>query len=664
MVEHQVLFVGCLAVTLTELRVKGNVFPQKAPSSGGARFFVRMAVLPTQGSGTEERMGEFVDSSVHPLSSAEMAEDLLIPLMLERALPLPAAADDDNPPHATQEQNSQNDLNAPDAVAAGEVKGNGDKDITNNVAEVRGDGSRQIGVELHLEFTIVRGSMQSIIAHRTVVIDSLFNVANENCGVVNARVAAAAALRSSSLWGQGTPSPAADQSLSLAEANEDAFCSGLELQFIVRALDMSEPVRVMLAAEREARALLRMPQNGLQTTFLFPALRLPYGALPLLVLYQYYRRFYEWLLQKTLHLSEHVVKLLSVDENCGGSYRWSAVSVVDMRPTLLGEDALAPLLATLYHCPSLCALLLDQNGAGDFTCYWLSALFHKHRYLSEVSLCRNNIYECGAEQLLRLTRRNKRLTRVDASGNPCSPRILGRIRCVTEMNQETLRKDPFNAASILYAYATSPASFAPAITKKALTLWAMLSVAPLKAADGAFAGERPSMIPQAALAPLLNEVMRTVALKMSALIRDPFVCMVFSDIETQWRLAASAPREAAPPVPAKEDGAKKAGHGQEGDDVAPTVGVEELYSFSFLRVVLVTMRSMTREGDWVESATVLQCIGRRQKEIGVVADDYRAALKVFIEALITVCGREPVDVEHSTAFLQCLAVGVRTCLAV
>ncbi|RNF05302.1 hypothetical protein TraAM80_04593 [Trypanosoma rangeli] len=677
MAEHQVLFLGCLSVTLTELRVEGTVFPQEATRNDGAKFFVRVAVLPIQDSGTEERMNAFVDSSVHPLRSAEMAEDLLIPVMLQRALPTPLTGGDGgvSPSSAIQEQNGQKDLDAAAAPVAAAVAYDGeDEGLQNNVAEMQCNSSHQMGVELHLEFTVVRGSVQSVIAHRTVVIGSLLSVAHEKCGVVNARIAAAAALRDSSVWGQEFFSHTADNSLSLGESTDDAFWLGVELQFIVRALDMSEPLRVMFAAEREARTLLRMPQQKSQTMFPFPALRLPYGALPLLVLYQYYSRFCERFFHKALRLSNHVEKLLSVDANHSGSHRWSALSVVDMRPTLLGEDALAPLLATLYHCPSLCSLVLDQNGAGDFTCYWLSALFHKHRYLGEVSLCRNNIHECGAEQLLRLTRRNKRLTRLDASGNPCSPRILERIQRVTEINQDTLQNDHFNVTSTRYAYAASPALFAPSITKKALKLWAMLCVSSLKVDGSAFAGQCPSIIPQAALAPLLNEVMRTVALEISSMIQDPFIRIVFSDIETLWKATQIARHEDASSVAAKEDEAKGAEqgdltvamkHDQEGADVAPAaVDVEVLYSYSFLRIVVVTMWSMTREVDWAESVAVLKSIGRRQKEIGVVADDYRVALKAFIQALTTVCGREPVDVENCAAFLQCLALGVRTSLTV
>ncbi|EKF30559.1 hypothetical protein MOQ_005621 [Trypanosoma cruzi marinkellei] len=661
MADHQVQFFGCVAVTLTEVRVNGAVFPPNMQSNNEVNFFVRMAILPMEGSETEERMGEYVDSSMHPLKSAEMAEELLIPVMLERALPVSAAAGGLSLSYETPEQNSEMDHIADE-----------------NGAALRGDIGYRMGVELHLEVAVAHGNHQATIAHRKVIIESLLNVANEKCGVVAAHVSAAA-LRQCAVWGKGFSSPVTEKSYVLEETHEDeendddGVWSGLGVEFVVRALDMSEPLRFMLAAECEARNLLRMPKREIQTTFLLPALRLPYGSLPLFLLHQHYRRFYEHFFNKTLNSSDHVAKLLSVDEGDIGICRWSALSVVDMRRTILGEEALAPLLATLYHCPSLCSLVLDQNSVGDFTCYWIAALFSKHRLLREVSLYRNNIHECGAEQLLRLARRNRILVQLNVTGNPCSPHILERIQRVTEVNQATLRKDPFNVISTLYDYAVSPNSFSPAIVKKALTLWAMLSSSSLKAADSMLESKQPSLIPQCALAPLLNEVMRTVALEMSFLIKDHFIRMVFADIETHWRATLSPKDEDGKLALEEDDGGRETGHGElrvwegnedEGEYVSPPVDVEELYSYSFLRVVVVTMRSMMREGDWAESKTVLQSIGRNQQAIGVTSEDYRAALKVFIRALTIVCGGEHADAENSAAFLQLLALGVRTTLGV
>ncbi|EAN94618.1 hypothetical protein C3747_144g114 [Trypanosoma cruzi] len=661
MADHQVLFFGCVAVTLTEVRVKDAVFPTKMQNNNGVNFFVRMAILPKEGNETEERMGEYVDSSMHPLKSAEMAEELLIPVMLERALPVSAVAGGLSLSYETPKQNNEKDHIADD-----------------NGTAVRGDNGHGMSVELHLEVAVARGTLQATIAHRKVIIESLLNIAHEKCGVVAAHVSADA-LRQCAVWGKGFSLPTTDKSCVLEETHEDdendddGVCSGMEVEFIVRALDMSEPLRFMLAAECEARNLLHMPKREIQTTFLLPALRLPYGALPLFLLHQHYRRFYEHFFNKTLNPSDQVAKLLSVDDGNIGACRWCALSVVDMRRNILGEEALAPLLATLYHCPSLSSLVLDQNSLGDFTCYWIAALFHKHRLLREVSLYRNNIHECGAEQLLRLTRRNKILTQLNVIGNPCSPQILQRIQRVTEVNQAALKKDPFNVISSLYDYAVSPNSFSPDIVKKALILWAMLSSSSLKAADSTLESKQPSLIPQCALAPLLNEVMRTVALEMSFLIQDHFIRMVFVDIETHWRATLSLQDEDGKPALEEDDGGRETGHGElrvwegnddEGEHVFPPVDVEELYSYSFLRVIVVTMRSMLREGDWAESKTVLQAIGRSQQAIGVTPEDYRVALKVFIRALTIVCGGEHADAENSAAFLQLLALGVRTTLGV
>ncbi|KEG11958.1 hypothetical protein DQ04_02111000 [Trypanosoma grayi] len=644
--DHDVLFLGCVVVTLAEVRVRGTPLQREAHSNGGVQFHVRATVRPTSGS-TEERMGECADSIAHPLQNTEMAEELVVPVMLERAS-YRVEANANNTAETTVPSNSSSNN-----------KNNNDN--SNNSEE-------ELRVELVLEVSIVRSSAPSVVARRTVLIESLRDVSYQNCGVATARVDAVA-LRQSEVWGHFIHIPGGGRNTSLAP-KEDVDWSGVEVQFVVRALDISEPVRAMLAAECDAYALLRLPQRDPHTSFVSSLQpkqqqQLPYGALPLNALYHCYRRFYEFVFNNTLRHSEHVDKMLrGAHAADGAERRWNALKTVDLRPVLLGDDALAPVLATLFYCPSLCSLVLDQNSAGDLTCYRLAALFSRHRHLQEVSICRNAVHESGAEQLLRLARRNKRVTLLCAAGNPCSFHVLERMQRVATMNEETMEKDPYNVFSASYAYATSPDAFPSALVKKALAVWAMLSVAPVRAvaADAAVSAEdgegKLSIIPDCALSPLLNEIMRTVVVRMSPGLPDPWIRMVFSDVESPWKTAMAA-RGANDNVSGADDNASGAAWPaiELGTSFAD---VEELYGYSFLHIVVVTMRGMARAAEWIDTAAVLRDIGKRQKSIGVMPEDYRDAVRVFLQSLISVCGNEDADAEHAAAFLQCLALGLRT----
>lgn len=638
MAEHDVLFFGSVMVMLMGVRVKNPVLLQQTSRGSCVTFCVRAAVAPARGADVAERMCECVDSAEHPLRDATMAEELLVPVLFERA-----------------------------PSAHGQGRGN---------RAVGGD-SDAVEARLVLEISVARGDLRSCVARHVVLIQSLIDIADKNCGVVVARVGAAALLRAKA-WGQAAQSPTLGEGCSVPGPSDDNGCdsSGLELQFIVRALDMSEPVRITLAAEHEARTVLRVPSGNSKLTFALPAQRLPYGVLPLDALYYHYCRFFELFFGKTLSPSKYVVGLLNGVGMDGAGFRWSALTAVDMRPVLLGDKALAPFLATLYYCSSLVSLVLDQNGASDITCYRLAALFYRHRHLREVSCCRNEVHECGAEQLLRLARRNKGVTQLDVSGNACSSHVAERIKHVTGLNQQALSNDVYNVLSSVYDYAVSPTSISPLIVKKALVVWSMLTISPVRTADCTADDTVCSLIPQCALAPLLNEVMRTVALRMSQTLRNTLVLSVFSDIESHWKAAFSETncggefalqeREwncGKRDVDATELEDVRDMYQREKQVGTSFVDVEDLYSLSFIRTMVVTMRCFIAEAHWAETAAVLKEIGKRQRAVGVMPGDYRDALEEFVQSLTIVCGREQADAENSAALLQCLATGMRVVIA-
>ncbi|ORC89354.1 uncharacterized protein TM35_000121290 [Trypanosoma theileri] len=730
MSDHEVLFFGCLAVMISEVRVKGLELQQQLKSCSGAQLLVRAAVTPV---GTEavERIGESIQSNKYALQNAEMADELLIPIMLERAphvttnatvTGMSAALSSAASSSSLLKNNNNNNNNVEKKEKENEEEEEEEEEEEKDNLHKSMDEKPSLELALNIDF--LRNGVSTTTARRTVMINSLYDVGEQHCGVATARVSAAVLRENKFL--ESSPSVRVNTSkLSSvsAERNENANWCGVEVQIIVRAIDASAPLRLMLAAEDTARSILRMPKLQPYTMFVFPQqTTIPYGAVQLDALYYFYHNFFEQYFNKTIKTTAHVLQLLQSsgkESTEGGNHTqrndgnemnsWSALHSIDLRPVLIGDDALAPLLATLFHCSSLNTMILDENSVSDITCYRLAALFHKHRCLRSISIKGNNIHESGAEQLLRLVRRNKRITKLCANGNLCTSRVLERIQRVVEMNTETHENDPFNVLSKTYAYAVSPISFPSSIVKRALAVWAMLSAASVSvnrpssaiaASASAVVAAAPaaadndegnlSIIPQCALAPLLNEVMRAVACRMSSIIQDPWVRMVFADIESYRRSPMSLQENMKDldnnkKVQNNDSNKKNSSNNtnnnsnkinnnmlencnvedtSEENEMISLVNVEELYNYSFLHIIVVTMRAIAAGGEWTESMAVLRGIGKRQKKIGVMPEDYRDALQAFIQSLTGVCGKDHADAEHSVAFLQCLALGVRTAVSV
>lgn len=705
MTDNKVLYVGCIVVTLKEVRVCGKQLECEATRSGGAQFCVRtaVAVAETATHSIHERFCERVNSSIYSFKNSTMMEQMVIPVMLLRS---PSTI-------ATMNGSKHND----------KVNTNGSADRVRNgnsdVTDLGANGEdMDVGLDLFLDISFLHGETMVWSLRRRVEVESLDAIASHNCGVAVARVSTDV-LQSNGVLPTSEAVRGGSAACDASDGREDDEWSGLELHVIVRSMDMSEPIRLMVAAEREASTFLDLPQREPQTVFLLPLRHaMPYNALPLEVLYQFYCCFYEYFFNKPVKVFGHVVNMLRTrqpggmgdNKTRGGAVtegRWSELRSADLRPLLLGEDALAPVLATLFHCPGLRELLLDQNSLSDITCYRIRSLFYRHRHLETLSIARNNIHEGGGEQLVRLIRRNKRLIDVKVSGNHFTHSMSSRIQRVASLNEEYIRGDPYNVFSSAYSYVVSPTSFPANIIKQALAVWAMLSAAPVstvivdcvpnstfgidlmgspnnmksngslhgsaldngvvEATDKALESSQATSIPHCALSPLLNEVMRTVALRMSSILHDPWALLVFSDIESHWERCTITLREqkekcskqdAQVAADGREDGPASIRHGE-----AALCEVEDLYAISFLHLVVVTMRAVGRSMDWEDASSVLRDIGRKQMAIGILEENYRDAIQIFVQSLAVVCGKDEADVEHSAAFLQCLALGVRTAVA-
>nr|CCC93412.1 conserved hypothetical protein [Trypanosoma congolense IL3000] len=699
MADNEILYTGCLVVVLKEVRVCGVHHEEETGCQSELQFHVcATAAVPVCGTAAmEERLGECVASKTYPLKSGMIMEQLAVPVMLLGTS------------HAQ--------------VAACEEKlGGADDSGGDETVQPLDDGSKNpdnigknctVGLELLLDFNLFRGEVVSTTVRRRIAVESLCAISSQNCGVATVRVSADV-LQAVSMWSQSEVSQH-NPDMSNSNEGKEGEWYGLEFLVIVRSVDMSEPIRLMLKAEEEATTSLGLPQRETRTRYLHPPVSpMPYSALPLELLYRFYCLFYRHIFNKPMKVFNHVIKLLRApyvkawsdsvvrkDSIVGG--RWNELRVADLRPLLLGEDGLVPVLATLFYCPSLRTLLLDQNGLSDISCYRIGSIFYKHYYLETLSICRNNVHEGGADQLVRLLRRNKRITCLKASDNYFTQSMSSRIQRMEERNKESILGDPFNVFSAAYAYAVTPGSFPSSIVKEALAVWVMLSSTPLntvvpdclpnstfgidvspaednedgtkrddcdrvegRAAEG-MVRKRVTSIPDCALAPLLNEVMRTVALRVSPTLHDPWTRLIFSDIETQWKRSIAAEEGLGTPYEpvisqprAQEE--KGSVFGETVNGIA-SCDVEELYAVSFLHIVVVTMRAFGRLIGWEDAESILRDIGRRQAALGVVQENYSSAVRHFVQSLTVVCGKDESDVEHSAAFLQCLALGVRTAVA-
>ncbi|KPA78126.1 hypothetical protein ABB37_06310 [Leptomonas pyrrhocoris] len=475
----------------------------------------------------------------------------------------------------------------------------------------------------------------------------------------------------------------------------------LHLYVVVRVVSLAEKVRLtqeaddavrplLDAAESEPAALrLRLTQRG----------EAPYGAMPLTELYRHYKRFFEHDGNTVLKHGDAIMRRLGNaprqrEADASFPHRWNALTEVDLRPLLLGEKAFAPLLLTLAHCTNLRALYADGNQLGDLTCGRLAVLFRRHRYLAYIGLAKNGIHEGGAAQLMRLLKHNLRITALPCEGNYFSDAMQQRIAQATAKNANVIANDPLNIFSQDYSYLTDLSSLPEPTQRQALRTWAMLSAAPVGDVDvmvhnsttssqrtigdspqiamqrakmALHARETFSLIPPAALAPLLNEVMRTVYVAVSRLLPDPLVRSLFSDMEMVLARQQEQ-KEAQADGAATQRGRGDAGgsslpHGVRaalGDERAAPINPEKLYARSFARVVVTVFRGLMLSTPWEEMAVVLEGIGRMHRDLGVMAEDYWLAVHVFMAAVRISCGSDSYDADHASSFLAILALAVRT----
>ncbi|KAG5505659.1 hypothetical protein JKF63_04994 [Porcisia hertigi] len=476
----------------------------------------------------------------------------------------------------------------------------------------------------------------------------------------------------------------------------------LSVYAMVRVINLTAKVRLALEADDAVRHLLDLPDPVPKISLaLTQKGDAPYGVMPLTELYHHYRQFFACYSNTEIKHSDVVMERLASapsqrEADASFPHRWNALRVADLRPELLGEVAFAPLLVTLAHCTNLCALYADGNHLGDLTCARLSALFRRHRYLSCVSVCKNAIHEAGGEQLLRLARNNLRITSLLCHGNYFSDALRSRIEEVARKNASVIAQDPLNIFSPNYDYLNDLSSLPESLQQQGLQTWAMLSAAPVGDVDvmvrnfttsaertlgdsPAIAIERTkealracasfSVIPPAALAPFLNEVMRTVSVGVSRVLPDPLVRSLFLDMETvvareQERIESQRRGELA-------DGRNTLDH----DKVSPlppevcdalggvhphTTDPEVVYARSFMRIVVTALRGVALGTPWVKIAKVLEGIGRVHRDLGVMPEDYWLAVHIFMISVRTSCGAECYGADYASSFLSLLALAVRT----
>lgn len=483
----------------------------------------------------------------------------------------------------------------------------------------------------------------------------------------------------------------------------------MHLYVVVRVISLAEKVRLALEADEALYGLLARPDAATAThaaacVSLTQRGEAPYGAMPLTDLYRHYKRFFETCDHSVIKHGDAVMQRLVTaprqrEAEASFPHRWNALTGIDLRPLLLGERAIAPLLLTLAHCTNLRSLHADGNQLGDITCGRLAALFNRHRYLAYLGLAKNGIHEAGAAELLRLLRHNPRVTAMNCEGNYFSAAMQHRLAEAVARNAAVITNDPLNVFSPHYGYLTELSSLPEVTQRQALRTWAMLSAAPVgdvdvmvrnattssqrtigdapqvamqRAKTALRARETFSLIPPAALAPLLNEVMRTVYMAVARMLPDPLVRSLFSDMETVVARhqeqrdaqsgngnggsaagAAAALESTSSPMPQEVVRAL-------GGPVAPPINPEKLFARSFVRMVVTMFRKLMLATPWEDIAVELEGIGRMHRDLGVMAEDYWLAVHVFMASVRISCGAECYDADHASSFLAILALAVRT----
>jgi hypothetical protein len=567
------------------------------------------------------------------------------------------------------------------------------------------------------------GSHAGPIAIQEVVLPSLNYLARHDiCTIVRVPLSTSTILKSCEREVDAAVAARESAQLQSSGSLEDAAISAagvaVHLYVVVRVVSLAEKARLVFEADDALQRMLDMPEPRMPGLSMRLTQRgeAPYGALPLTELYRHYKRFFEHAWNAVLKHSDAVVQHLVTaprqrEAEASFPHRWNALTEIDLRPLLLGEQSFAPLLLTLAHCTNLRSLYAEGNQLGDYTCGRLAALFSHHRCLAYIGLSRNGIHEAGGEQLVRLLKRNLRITALPCDGNYFSDAMRRRIASYTSRNASVIADDPLNIFARSYDYLTELSSLPEVTQRQALRTWAMLSAAPvgdvdvmvrnLTTSSQRTIGDSPqvamqrakmarraretfSLIPPAALAPLLNEVMRTVYVTMSRVVPDPLVRSLFTDVETivARQQAQRDARRGVDDVDDDDDvinaveerGSGAAAIGGETTtalprevqaalgSAAPTapVAVERLFARSFLRMVVTVFRGLSLATPWAEIAAVLTRIGRMHRDLGVVAEDYWLAVHVFMASVRISCGAESYDADHASSFLAILALAVRT----
>ena len=482
----------------------------------------------------------------------------------------------------------------------------------------------------------------------------------------------------------------------------------LNLYVVVRVVSLAEKLRLIYEADDEVRAFLEMEEAAPSTLQLTLTQRgdAPYGAVPLTELYRHYKRFFEQAGNCVLKHGDAIMQRLVAaprqrEAEASFPHRWNTLTEMDLRPLMLGEKAFAPLLLTLAHCTNLRSLHADGNQLSDLTCGRLAILFRHHRYLAYIGLTRNNIHEAGGEQLIRLLKTNLRITSMPCEGNYFSDAMQQRVAATTAKNARVIANDPLNIFSKDYGYLTELSSLPEVTQRQALRTWAMLSAAPvgdvdvmvrnLTTSSQRTIGDSPqvamqraklalraretfSLIPPAAFAPLLNEVMRTVYVTVSRMLRDPLVRSLFSDVET---IVVKQQEQKDTQAESVGNSVQHENTGGGGDSASCTtvppdaqaalggpcrqsLNAEKLFARSFLRIIVTVFRGLMLATPWSDTVEVLAGIGRMHQDLGVMAEDYWLAVHVFMAAVRISCGAESYDADHASSFLALLALAVRT----
>ncbi|CCW71832.1 unnamed protein product [Phytomonas sp. Hart1] len=566
------------------------------------------------------------------------------------------------------------------------------------------------------------GCKPSIIANKQVHLRSLAERAvKDMCCVVRITIL-------QQLLKQSSVAPL---TLSDVENATASGCSGnnavVAIYVLLRVVDLSRNLSSALDAEVKLQRQMNFPEPDCGWDLSFTRkVKVPYGVMPLTQLYEQYRQFFTKYYNMNIKCSAEVLQMLRVTRegtNAPYPYRWNLLSNVYLDQVLLGEKGFAPLLLTLSHCTNLSSLIASNSNLGDVSCAWIGALFHKHRYLHTISLTTNNIYEGGADQLLRLARRNHRLTKLQLDGNHCSKTIMERLLCVTKSNLGRMQNDPLNITSSAYAEITSPASIPVPVIMLALQMWAMLAVAPVgdvdvwvhnstttdmdQYEDSSFTDRTEAFeatekeprlsIPLIAHAPLLNEIMRTVYIGVAPAIEDPLVRTIFMDIqalhqqreELRNKEINKANLQSADnfvePSAYENDKKDRLSIGREDngevfipneikrllekdldcDGAAASVHSgwveeeEEIYQSSFLNIIVTTFRALAGGSSWADAVQNLRHIGKLQREIGVRNEDYCLAANIFMKSLQICLGNEENSIKMLSAFFNVMVLGVR-----